>query len=196
MDRLRISPFAAFILGVLCSHTAAAQTAANITVVAGNGQVICETCVSPRFFQNLLVKVTDANGQPIRNKTVTWTLISTQGPQPSFQSTTTTDGNGFANNFLSQAPQAGSIAYPYLQTVIQATADSVGVLFTETQGLTDVTNHQLQFIGAAMSSPQLGANLQGTAGGTSTTPVKVHVDAFGLAVKGASVRILNGSFPE
>jgi len=168
-----------------------------MTIISGNGQIICSTCSNALFrsFQNLVVKVTDASGQPIANKTVNWTLLSTQGPQPFFAPSTTTDGNGIATNFFTQVSQPGSFAQEYLQNVLQAQADGVVANFTETQGLSDINNHQLQFINARLDSPTLGNTLQGTAGGTSTTQVKVHVDAFGIPIQNASVRILNGADP-
>jgi uncharacterized protein (TIGR03437 family) len=143
----------------------------------------------------MVLRVLDAAGQPIAGKAVNWALISSQGPLPFFAEITITDGNGYASNFLSQPPQAGSLGYPFLQSVLQASADAASVKFVETQGLTDVSNHQLQFIGARLDAPQLGVTLPGTAGGTSTTQVKVHVDAFGTAVPNASVRILNSGDP-
>jgi uncharacterized protein (TIGR03437 family) len=169
-----------------------AQTAANVTVVSGNGQVICSTCTNTIFraFSQLLVKVTDASGNPIPNKSVTWSLVSYQGPLPFFATDTITDGNGIASTFFTQASQAGSFAQEYLQSVIQASSDGVTALFTETQGLSDVNNHQLQFINARLDSPAQGVTLQGTAGGTGTTQVKAHVDAFGIPIPNVSVRIL------
>jgi hypothetical protein len=184
-------------MGVLGGQSARAQTAASISPVTGNGQVICQTCVSSifRFFLPIAVKVTDSSGQPIFNKQVSWNLVSSQGPAPFFAAQTFTDGNGVAVNFFNQASQAGSFAQEYLQTILQATADAVSVNFIETQGLTDAFNHQLQFINARLDSPAIGVTLQGTSGSPSTTPVKIHVDAFGIPIPGVSVRLLNTNDP-
>jgi uncharacterized protein (TIGR03437 family) len=197
LDRLQFKLFAALIVGLLSTHTAGAQTAANITVVSGNGQIVCATCTNSlaRSFQTLIVKVTDGSGQPIQGKNVNWTLVSSQGPPPFFADSTTTDANGIATNFFTQASQPGSFAQQYLQSVVQATADGVTVKFTETQGLSDINNHQLQFINARLDSPAIGVPLQGTAGGSSSTQVRVHVDAFGIPIQNASVRILSGLDP-
>jgi uncharacterized protein (TIGR03437 family) len=191
LDRLKQTVFAALAIGMLGATAASAQTAANVTVVSGNGQIICSTCTTSifRFFLPLVVRVTDANGQPIGNKTVNWNLISSQGPLPFFLTSSTTDGNGIATTFLSQTSQGGSLGQPYLQTTITATADSAATTFTETQGLSDVTNHALQYILARLDAPPLGTTLEGIAGAPGATPVKVHVDAFGTPIPNASVRL-------
>ena len=192
MDRVRLTSLAAFIIGLLSTHTAGAQTVANVTVISGNGQVICSTCTNTIFrsFSQLLVKVTDASGNPIPNKNVSWSLLSYQGPLPFFATDTVTDGNGIASNFFTQASQPGSFAQQFLQSVLQGSADGVTARFTLTQGLSDLNNHQLQFVNARLDSPAPGASLHGTAGGTGTVQVKAHVDAFGIPIPNASVRIL------
>lgn len=191
MDRLKPTVFAALAMAVLGATAASAQTAANVTVVSGNGQIICATCTTAifRFFLPLVVRVTDANGQPIINKTVNWNLISSQGPLPFFLSSTTTDGNGITSTFLNQTSQAGSLSQPYLQSTITATADGAAATFTETQGLSDAGNHSLQYILARLDAPPIGTLLEGTAGSPGAIPIKVHVDAFGRPIPNASVRL-------
>jgi len=202
LDRLRITFFGALIVGVLSTQSARAQTAANITVLSGNGQVTCQTCNPQdpnffRFFKQMAVKVTDAAGTPIPNKTVNWTLTSSQGPLPFFASQTATDGNGVTFNFVTQPSQSGSFAQEYLQSVIQASADAATANFYLTQGLSATSTNQasLQFVNAKVISPDPGTSLQGTAGGTSTTAIRVRVDAFGIPIPNASVRVLNGGDP-
>jgi uncharacterized protein (TIGR03437 family) len=199
LDRLRIAISAAVLMGLICVPMAVGQTAANITVQSGNGQIICETCSTSifRFFLPMVVRVTDAAGLPIGNKTVTWNITATQGPQPqlSFGSTTSTDGNGIATNIVIQTGQSGSFAQTFLQTTVVASADNASASFTETQGLSLNTNNQLQFINALVNAPQQGDTLTGTAGAAGTSPILVHVDAFGAPIQGASVRILNANDP-
>jgi uncharacterized protein (TIGR03437 family) len=192
LDRLRISTLTVFILALLGAHTAGAQTAARIVIVGGNGQISCQSCVPIVPYSPLLARVVDANGNGIPNKVVTWTLISSQGTTPVFNSSTYTDGNGYTGTTLFQNAQGGSPASPFLQSVIQASVDGVSVNFTETINL---TYQGLQLIGARLVSPDFGVTLQGTAGGTGTTPIKVHVDAFGLAVPNVSIRLQNNSDP-
>jgi uncharacterized protein (TIGR03437 family) len=171
-------------------------TAAKVEVVSGNGQLICTTCVSTTntFFYPMVVKVSDANGNPIAGKTVNWGLVSSAGapgPPPSFDITSVTDGNGLAfsrphvSGFAS-----GNAVTPFMQTVINAMADTASVSFTITQALTDY-NSGLQFISASLTAPAIGTVLTGPAGATGTVPIQIHIDGFGTPVPGVSVRILN-----
>src|SRR5436309_2838769 len=101
LNRLRHTVLAALAIGVFGATAAFAQTAAKVTVVSGNGQVICSTCPYTlfRFFLPLVVRVTDVNGGGIPNKTVNWNLIASRGPLPVFSTFSTTDGAGFAFTF-------------------------------------------------------------------------------------------------
>src|SRR5690349_20832693 len=115
------------------TQTAPAQTPASLVVIAGTGQVTCPGCstagamVRFQFLLPLVVQVLDGNGQPLANKTVNWTLISSQGPIPNFGAQTSTDGNGVTANFFQQPNQPGSFAQEYLQSVVQASADGASV---------------------------------------------------------------------
>ena len=191
MDKLRFKAIAALIFGLLCTHAAWAQTAANLTVISGNGQIICQVCSFPTFFQPMIVRVTDATGQPVANKTVNWTLLpsATPGVAPFFFDTTVTDGNGVTVNPINQTSQTGSIAYPFLQSNVQASADGINTVFTVTQALSTASDRQTPLVFVRLDSPAVGSNIQGTAGGTSTTQVKVHVDSFGTPVVRASLRV-------
>jgi hypothetical protein len=148
LDRLRTSVIAAFALALVCAAPAMAQTAAQVQIVAGNGQVTCTGCFAGtgqipfQFFFPMVIRVVDSSGQPIGNKQVDWTLVSSQGGVPNFVSQTFTDGGGIATNQLSQFPQAGSVGFPFLQTVLNATADGAVATFTETQGGAPVRNQR------------------------------------------------------
>jgi len=192
LDRLRITSFAAVFIVLFGAHSLAAQTAANIAVLAGNGQIVCLTCLPLTVFQPLVVKVTDASGQPIINQTVNWTALQSTHPGalPFFFDTTPTDGNGIATNNLSATYQIGSVGNPILQYKIQASIGGVSTVFTETQALTTVDDRQTPLVGAVLVAPDVGSVLSGTAGGTSSTQVKVHVDARSVTVSGASVRLI------
>ena len=68
MNRSRFIVGTAVLALLVCAGMASAQTAANITVVSGNGQLICPAiCVGAdgRFFSIVVAKVTDANGNPV-----------------------------------------------------------------------------------------------------------------------------------
>jgi uncharacterized protein (TIGR03437 family) len=200
MDRLRLTFFASLLVGLVCVPVAPAQTAANVTVLSGNGQIICETCTQSifRFFLPMVVKVTDSIGQPIANKTVNWNITATTPgilATLSFGGTTTTDGTGVASNIIVQTSQAGSALLGFLQTSIVAAADNAAATFIETQGLSDANNHLLQFVNAVVNSPVQGTVLTGTAGGLGSAPILVHVDSFGIPVPNVSVRLVSTNDP-
>ena len=191
MDRLKTTLLTAFVIAILLLTPAASAqpVAANITVVSGNGQMICPSCgfghtVAP--FYPMVVKVTDASGKPIANKTVNWQTISSNGTLLQFDTLTATDGNGLSESRLyAGAAQVGSVLTPFLQNVINATVDSVSVNFTETVGL---TASGIQLVNTRLDAP-IGTPLTGPAGTTGTSPIQVHIDAFGLAVPNVSVRL-------
>lgn len=196
MDRLRITIFAAVLMGLICVPRASAQTAAGITVQSGNGQIICETCPNSLVinFLPMVVKVTDAGGKPIPNKTVNWTI---QGVASFLRSgdTTQTDANGITSNTLNQSSTTGSLAQGFIQTTVTASADNVSAAFTETQALSDPAANILNLVEASVTSPPQGTTLTGTAGAPGTTPILVHVDVFGTPVPGIAVRLVNDNNP-
>jgi uncharacterized protein (TIGR03437 family) len=140
----------------------------------------------------MVVKVIDANGNPIAGKTVNWTVKSFMGgSQPSFDAVSTTNSDGLAFSRVSQnALQFGSTLHPFLQSVITATADNAFADFTETIALTDPVGGGL-FYSASLDAPPVGTPLTGTAGGTGTSPILIHVGTSFVAFPGVSVRILS-----
>src|SRR6476661_6935138 len=112
----------------------------------------------------MIVRVTDATGQPVANKTVNWTLLqsATPGVAPFFFDTTVTDGNGVTVNPINQTSQTGSIAYPFLQSNVQASADGISTVFTVTQALSTATDRQTPLVFVRLDSPAVGSNIQGT----------------------------------
>ena len=206
MDRLNTTVISAFVIALLLAPSAFAQataaqaapalaTAAKVEVVSGNGQLICLLCLSTtnRYFYPMVVKVSDANGNPIAGKTVNWGLVSSgaAGPPPTFDITSVTDGNGLAfSRPTAFGLASGNAITPFLQTVINAMADTASVSFTITQALTD-SQSSAQFISTSLEAPPIGTVLTGPAGTTGTVPIQIHIDGFGTPVPGISVRILN-----
>ena len=139
MRRFQTTLLSAFVIAILYTPVAFAQaTAARVDVISGNGQMICPACAQKKFtlFYPMVVKVTDANGNPIANKTVNWQLVSGTSA-PTFDMATTTDANGISISRLFQGSTVGGNALtPYLQSVINAYADSASTNFTETVALT------------------------------------------------------------
>ena len=196
MDKLKVTLFSALVLATVGAPAADAQaTAANIAIISGNGQMISPGSARKAFtyFYPMVVKVTDANGSPIANKTVNWGLISSFGTLPNFPASTTTDANGLSVCPISQSGQTGTVQTPFLQSVIQATADNASATFTETVALNDGVNNQLVYA-QFTSSPNgaaVGYTISGPAGGVGTAPITIHIDAYGLPVPYVSVRLAN-----
>lgn len=197
MDRLKTTTlYTAIVIATLCAATASAQPAAqNVSIISGNGQLICPNCALrgvPSFFLPMVVKVTDGNGNPISGKTVNWSLVSANLVLPSFAPTSITDKNGLTAVSLFQANgQTGSSQVPFLQSVISATADGASANFTETQALADNFSQQIVF--TRLDAPDDRTLPPGPAGSTGTTPIKVHVDGRGTPVPNVSVRLFLGN---
>ncbi len=123
------------ILSALIVPLASAQTVASVSVVSGNGQLICEGCVNSsfQFFDDLTVRVADANNNAIPNAVVTWTVVS--GLANLGSTTSITDGNGLAYTAVYATPQYGTLSFTYAQNTIVATAGSYSATFTVTQAL-------------------------------------------------------------
>jgi uncharacterized protein (TIGR03437 family) len=204
LDRLKTTVIAAFVIAGLFAPAAFAQatvgqttpalaTAAKVAVVSGNGQLICPVCAYKRAtsFYPMVVKVTDANGNPIAGKTVNWTLKSFMGGSlPSFDAVSTTNSEGLAfSRPIQNAGQFGSSLQAFLQSVITATADNAFADFTETIALTDYISGSL-FYSASLDAP-LDSPLTGPAGGTGTSPIQIRVGNAFVPFAGVSVRILS-----
>ena len=140
----------------------------------------------------MVVKVSDASGNPIAGKTVNWLLVSQSGSiAPSFDTSTITDKNGLSvSRLISGGSQGGTALQPFVQSVIMASVDSASATFTETAALTD-SNFGNQLVSTRLVAPDPSTPLTGPAGGTGSSPIKIHVDGNGVPVPNVSVRILN-----
>ena len=129
-------------------------------------------------------------GNIIPGKTVNWTVIDSIGPAPFVSEITTTDNTGLAFGILNQAGgQPGSPFFPKLTATIAATVDGIVTTFHETQALLD--SFGTRQVTVALLEPSEGQVFSGPAGGTSTTPIRVKVDASSVPVPNISVRILS-----
>ena len=190
MRRLRFSILAATIAGLVCAGAASAQN--TISVVSGNGQVTCSSCPPPvfQFFEPLVVKVTDASGQPVAGATVNW---SAAGPhfflvsQTQIQTTSTTTG---ADGTTSVQLTAGfqTALESFMQSKITATAGGNTVTFTETESYNDT--RRIFVFGV---SPETGSDFRGVAGAQGSPVIQVHVQNNTDVVPGVSVRIASNS---
>ena len=207
MNSYRFFVFAAILLCVLGVQTAAAQPQPwNVTVIQGNGQLICNFCNSNPItqgvnstnlaaFDPLYVKVTDANGNPVANTSVQWNV--TNGGQyvliPA-STTTTTDATG-QTHILFVAPQTSLSQNGAFQTTVtaspvSASGNSANFTLTQTSvnaiGSTQVT---VDFFNNPQgTAPPVGTTISGSAG-TSGTPITIGVFGAGTSFFGGATGI-------
>ncbi len=184
--------------GWLCLGVATAQTAANLTIVSGNGQVVCQFCTNgaPIFYQPMVVEATDPNGNPLAGVTVNWAIASGTGV---FQQSGTnsfsgvTDSNGASNaTFTVSNPLSGGPGFSVSQSAITASSGSLAVTFYETQALQNqFSSSQIPPINAS-SNLIPGFTFSGQLGTTSQNPITVSVtDQTGSPVANVGVFVVN-----
>lgn len=166
-------------------------SAQSISIVSGNGQLVCPNCpgLSTQAYSPLVVQVNDSTGNPVTTKTtVTWKL--TQVGVAPVTSTSTTDTSGKAS-FTFIPVVNFSIAYAGVQvtaTALNATANFVGTTVNPTLQNPGVVPVTVQLVPAA-SPPAL----TGSAGATATTSLQVAVGGTTGGLAGVQVRIDSGT---
>jgi len=191
---------------LLCAGGASAQTPANVSVVSGNGQIICQNCVGVNafFFTPLVARVTDANGQPVANTPVQWDITSgaNLGSFPGGVNTTYTDGNGYTSiSFFPNSAAPATFLTIALPVTITATAGNSSAIFNLTEG------QQLDssFTGGFFQNPFVfrvlgdsagltgGSLYTGQIGTTSSTPIRVQLVTLqsGAPIPNIAVRLVN-----
>ena len=153
MNSIKATIIASFVIAILCAPAASAQaTASAISIVSGNGQMPCPNCARKAFtqFYPLVVKVTDASGQPIANKTVSWQISS--GPFATVTPTSVTNSKGDAFATFNPSFTTGSVTNPFVQNTVLAVADNVSATFTLTSALFDNVN-STQLVFSRLDSP-------------------------------------------
>jgi len=189
---------------LLCAGGASAQTPANVAVISGSGQLICQNCVSVNafFFSPLVARVTDANGQPVALTPVQWDITSgaNNGSFSGGVTTTYTDGNGYtSNNFLPNSAAPANFFNVALPVTITASAGNSTATFNLTIG----QQIDASFTGGFFQNPfvfrdlggTLGAGSQytGQVGTTATTPIRVQLVTLqsGAPIPNIAVRLVN-----
>ena len=200
---------AAVFAGLLWVPTASAQ---NISVVSGNGQVLSS---SNAILVPLVVKLTDANGNPLSGQTINWTAANFFGGNGvclgfflanctnQYQSTTLADGTSTVYGLLSVTATAFN---PMTQVTVSAAApNGNSVTFTET-ALTPAPNTlTIPSLSVTLSNPAgtvttfPGDTFSGAIGTVDSRTIQLHVAAtngFGLqAVPFAAVQLVNYQDP-
>lgn len=187
MNRFRFLIAAAILATASIAPSAWAQTPANISVLSGNGQLICPLCTQGGFGQQYLdgmyVKVTDANGAPVASAPVNWMVTTSAGSglflsDSAITDTTYTNSSGIASETYSFFSQIlGGVSTPYIQSAITAAiSNGNSATFYETLALPTAKNAssvQVFF----QSPPFPGDTLTGNAGSVSKVQIQVQVYA-------------------
>ena len=181
--------YVAAIVGMLVyAGPAQAQTASTLTIVSGNGQVICQCPYggpTQFFFAPLQVRVTDAAGAPMAGIAVDWVVVTGGNGGGLLATQTVTDPNGVAINQYTPGPVPFAAGLgSYLQTTVRATSGAGRADFVLTQGAqaqpTPATGGIgfTPFVGlpAAGSLPLSGGvPITGQVGSTVTPPIRITV---------------------
>ena len=201
MNKFTVMVLAAVLAGLFYAHPASAQ---NITIVSGNGQLICQTCFG---FAPMVVQVTDSNGVPQPNVTVNWAITgggcgaSLVSGSATTATTTASDGTTFNSYFISGFAQQGSSTTQYAQNTVTASTTNAAVAFSLTQALYDPNNAQFLAVqvqpwGNLLQNLLAGQLLTGQAGTTGSTPIQVRVSATrGGGIANVSMQLGNYQDP-
>lgn len=168
---------ALFFSPVLCQ-------AQSISIVSGNGQLVCPSCTGPTaVFTPLVVVVVDSNGAPLANATVTW--IATQyGNQP-VTTTTVTNFSGQASYVFT--PAAFSSPSGLSEASVVASALNVSVQFAETMVEPEGSDSLPVFV-TLVNGPTPPA-LTGGDGQSDPTPINISVTGLDGPVPGVQLAL-------
>ena len=194
MNKLTVMVLAAVLAGVFCAHPASAQT---IIPVSGNGQLI----LPYQAFAPMTVLVTDSNGNPLPNVSVTWTSTGNLYGNLAASPTTTASNGQTSNVFFSEQylPAGGP---SYVQNTVTASTSNAATTFTIAEaapnpiGLNPL-NPAVTATGSGTPSPLLtdleaGQVLTGQAGSTGSTPIQVFISTVtGFGVPNVSIQLVS-----
>src|ERR1051325_2166076 len=104
------------------------SSAQTISIVSGNGQLICSQCPTRSFsFDPLVGMVKDSRGAPVPNATVSWTVKNQPGADGRILSATTATGaDGTSSNTLFMSSPI-TLLTPFLQTNVIASSQGSSV---------------------------------------------------------------------
>lgn len=173
-----------FVFLLVAAGAASAQT---VSIVSGQGQISCTFC--PAGFDPLVVRVLDANGAPLPNASVTWTVTGQSTISDPATATsgvtlvTTTDATGQSKVNFSQSAFSGANA----SSSVTAMVGTSSVLFYETTaGMTAGPTPALLIV-PGLTKPAVGETLSGQAGTTVPDAIQVIVGVPNVAVQLTSV---------
>jgi uncharacterized protein (TIGR03437 family) len=189
MAAARILRLSALVMaGLWWSVCSPAQTL-NLSVVSGNGQLICPTCAYGvfRIFEPMTVLVTDSSGNPVSGTQINWTVQNPTSASVLLNfMQTITGADGTSSNIPRISVSGSMIAH---QVVASIPGASGSVTFNLTQGAPETTN---QYIFGQVLSP-LYVTLTGAAGTTASSQIQVQIQNFLQPVPNVSVRLIPAS---
>jgi uncharacterized protein (TIGR03437 family) len=165
-------------------------TAQTVSIIGGNGQLVCPDCVGiSQRYAPLMVQVNDSTGKPVPNTTVTWT--STQLGFTPVTSTSSTNSAGQATyTFLPFGFFFGIT--DFLPATVVASALGASASFVETTGEPNQLSGQVPVVINLIPAASAPA-LVGSAGQTAATPIKVLVAGFLAPIPGVQVALKSGT---
>jgi uncharacterized protein (TIGR03437 family) len=213
LDRIRLFVAAVLLAAIFIAPAAVAQTPVNISIISGSGQVVCPECTltgaGRAVFDPLMVRVTDANGNPVSGTTVNWTVVTGQAAviptggsfanaTQTTQTTTDVNGNTSVQGAFPFNLGSGSAATPFVASTISAAINSASAVsstvdFYLTEALVNtnsfgnpvlvqVLNETPASFPPCTTCINPGDTLTGSAGSTSSTQFEINVSAPGSAV--------------
>jgi hypothetical protein len=192
----------AVLCSILCTAALEAQTPAAVTVISGNGQLTCQLCLGASFqyFDPLVVKVTDANGNPVPNAQVVWTVtagnayLGQQGGSGVGSITTATDSTGLTSQTIGQTGAEESGPQFGLQSTITAVAGAAAATFYETQAAPALDQQQayIDILVNYANAPTYTtiSGVAGSASPSSNFPISV-LTLTGTGVPNVALFLLN-----
>jgi uncharacterized protein (TIGR03437 family) len=173
------------------------STAQTVSIVSGNGQLVCPICpgLTTQSFALLVVQVNGSNGSPVASTALTWTVMQTGGSNTTTTTTTTTTTDSSGQASYNLIPVISGLGQSYLAATVTATALGASVTFNETTVIPSslapgVAPVQIQLVPVSETPP-----LTGTAGATATTPLQVEVLGAQGGLAAVQVRIQSGTGP-
>jgi uncharacterized protein (TIGR03437 family) len=198
LSKIRILVYAV-LCSMFCMTALVAQTPAAVSVISGNGQLICELCIQTPFavFDPLVIQVTDANGNPVVNTQVIWTVTAgnaffNTGGFGSNSITSTTDSNGKTSATIGQPAAQQSGPQFGAASTITATAGGISATFSETQAA-PALNQQQAVIDVVVSYQNwpLSETISGVAGSAGQSYTMLVETNTGTGIPNISLMLLN-----
>ena len=185
MQKLKL--FAGSFLTALFLFPAFCQ-AQTISIVSGNGQLVCPSCPgAPGVYAPLVVQVNNAAGNPVANATVTW--VATQQNSQPVTATSTTDASGQASYKFSGSGFFFTGYFLPATVVASALKASVTFVETSTQPISSGSGAGAPPVNVSLVPATSAPALTGLAGQTAATSLKVAVSGSFVALPNIQVRL-------